>query len=62
MRNNPFTTLLLLLAAALLLGGCAGYREFASGYDRSYSISYGDAEGRDVKAGVTLHPLQHMPK
>ena len=53
---------LITILAALSLCSCAGYQQFASGYDRSYSISYGDAEGRDVKAGVTLHPIKGYAK
>ena len=48
---------ILALAAAFSLGGCAQYDQFARNYDRSYSLSYADAEGSTLGTGVTLHPV-----
>lgn len=40
------------LVALLLFTGC----ESLDGYDRTYSLSYRDADGRELRTGVTLHP------
>lgn len=49
-------TILVCIVAAQLTG-CAAYQQFSRSFDRSYSVSYEDEQGRKVGAGVTLHPV-----
>lgn len=52
----------LIVIAAVFLTSCAQYKDFASNYDRSYSVGYQDAQGHNIKAGVTLHPIRGLSK
>lgn len=52
LKRSPLPGITLAICALLLLPGCARL----DGYDRSYSVSYRDADGRELQTGVTLHP------
>lgn len=56
-------------AIALILLTAAGcqqvgqdYQKFASSYERSYSVSYSDADGRNIGGSVTLKPVEGLKK
>ncbi len=53
----PAGPLLGLLLLASLLSGCAGYQKWAGQYNRKYSVSYADGEGRELSGGVEFYPI-----